>query len=62
MRDYMEIIGGWHLYHCGAERLASLAQERGIDHKDFLIDQEWEKVNIFLHLRLGKIFYRWEGA
>ena len=50
------------MYHCGAERLASLAQERGIDHKDFLIDQEWEKVNIFLHLRLGKIFYRWEGA
>lgn len=61
-RDYMEIMGDWHLYHRGAERLASLAQECGIDHKDILIDQESEKVNVFLRVRLGKIFYRWEGA
>jgi len=55
-------MGDWHLYHRGAEKLASLAQECGIDHKDILIDQESEKVNVFLHVRLGKIFYRWEGA
>jgi hypothetical protein len=58
----MEIMGDWHLCHRGAERLASLAQECGIDHKDILIDQESEKVNVFLHVRLGKIFYQWEGT
>ena len=45
----MEIMGDWHVYHRGAERLPSLAQECGIDHKDILIDQESEKVNVFLH-------------
>ena len=58
----MEIMGDWHLCHRGAERLASLAQECGIDHKVILIDQESEKVNVFLHVRLGKIFYQWEGT
>ena len=55
-RNYMEIVGDWHLNHRSADRLISLAKACGVDPKNIRIGQEPEGVNLFLHIKAGKEF------
>lgn len=55
-RNYMEIIGEWHLHHRSSEKLISLAKESGIPRQDIQVSREVEGVNLFLHVKRGKEF------
>jgi len=50
-RDYMQILGDWHLIHRTAEELADLAAQAGFAAKDVHIGSEEQNVNLFLHVR-----------
>lgn len=50
-RDYMEIMGDWHLRHRSAETLIGLASQAGVSPDRVRVLWEPEGVNNFLHLR-----------
>ncbi len=55
-RNYMEIIGDWHLYHRSAEELAALARACGVAEEDLRIGRETRGINLFLHIKKGAHF------
>lgn len=55
-REYMELIGDWHLYYRDADDLKGLAESCGVDPKDIRIGREPENVNLFLHVKRGEDF------
>lgn len=55
-RDYMEIIGDWHLYHRTEDELMELATSCGIAEEDVRVGSEPEGVNLFLHVKRGECF------
>ncbi len=57
-RNYMEIVGDWHLHHRSPEKLNRLARECGVSQNDIRVDCEPEAVNLFLHLKRGADFIR----
>ncbi len=50
-RNYMEIVGDWHLRHRSADRLADLANQCEFDAELLEIRSESSGVNLFLHAR-----------
>ena len=50
-RNYMEIVGDWHLNHRSTDKLISLTKACGVDPKNIRIGQEPEGVNLFLHIK-----------
>ena len=55
-RDYMEIVGDWHLYYRSESELIDLATECGIPEEDIRIGSESQGVNLFLHVKRGDRF------
>ncbi len=55
-RNYMEIVGDWHLNHRSADKIITLARACGVDPKDIRVGQEPEGVNLFLHIKSGPEF------
>lgn len=55
-KNYMEIIGDWHLYYRDEEDLRRLAQSCGVAPEDIRIGKEPESVNLFLHVKRGDDF------
>ena len=55
-RDYMELIGDWHLIYRSEHDLINLARQAGFDRNDVRIDAEEEHVNLFLHIKQGAAF------
>ena len=55
-RNYMEIVGDWHLNHRSADKLITLTRACGIEQKNIIIGQESEGVNLFLHIKAGREF------
>lgn len=55
-RNYMEIVGDWHLYHRDAEELTRRALSCGIAEEDVRIGREPAGVNLFLHVKRGSEF------
>jgi hypothetical protein len=55
-RDYMEIIGGWHLHHRSKDKLVELATSCGVAEEDVRVGSEPEGINLFLHVKRGKCF------
>ncbi|MCI0494863.1 hypothetical protein L0Z72_07630 [candidate division KSB1 bacterium] len=53
-RNYMEIVGDWHLNHRSADTLISLTKASGVDQKNIRIGQEPEGVNLFVHIKAGR--------
>ncbi len=51
-RDYMELLGDWHLEHRSAERLLGLAEKAGAAPRQTEVLWEPEGVNYFLHVHL----------
>lgn len=50
-RNYMEIIGDWHLQHRSETELTELAIKAGFSEKTITVGCEEENVNLFLHLQ-----------
>lgn len=55
-KNYMEIVGDWHLYYRDADDLRSLANSCGVASEDIRIGREDEEVNLFLHIKRGEHF------
>ncbi len=55
-RDYMEIIGDWHLTYRSEHDLIDLARQAGFCLNDIRIGVEPAQVNLFLHLKQGASF------
>ena len=55
-RDYMEIIGDWHLVYRSEHDLIALARQAGFCLNDIRIGVEPAHVNLFLHLKRGTSF------
>ena len=55
-RDYMEIIGDWHLTYRSEHDLIDLARQAGFCLNDIRIGVEPAYVNLFLHLKQGASF------
>lgn len=55
-RDYMEVIGDWHLYHRSEAELIDLATSCGIPEADVRVGSEPEGINLFLHVKRGEHF------
>jgi extracellular factor (EF) 3-hydroxypalmitic acid methyl ester biosynthesis protein len=55
-KNYMEIVGDWHLNHRSADKLITLTRACGVDQKNIRIGQEPEGVNLFLHIKPGGEF------
>ena len=55
-RDYMEIIGDWHLIYRSEIDLMKLARRAGFCLNDIRIGVEPANVNLFLHLKQGATF------
>lgn len=55
-RNYMELIGDWHLYYRDEEELLHLARSCGVGEEDVRIGQEPTCVNLFLHIKRGPEF------
>jgi len=51
-RNYMELIGDWHLQHRSEVTLTAMAVEAGIKQENIFIGKEQEGVNLFLHLKV----------
>ncbi len=49
-RDYMELMGDWHLEHRSEERLQRLAENAGAAQRQIEVRWEPEGVNLFLHV------------
>lgn len=50
-RDYMEILGDWHLHHRTENELQELAEKAGFNPNQIIIGKEKENVNLFLHIK-----------
>jgi extracellular factor (EF) 3-hydroxypalmitic acid methyl ester biosynthesis protein len=50
-REYMELFGDWYLHHRTAGQLIDLALEAGFNTNQLSVDNEQEKVNLFLHIK-----------
>ncbi|NOQ27662.1 MAG: methyltransferase domain-containing protein [Bacteroidales bacterium] len=50
-RDYMEILGDWHLHHRTEIELKELAEKAGFNPNQIIIGKEKENVNLFLHIK-----------
>ena len=50
-RDYMEIVGEWHLNHRSKEKFIELAQECNLSASSITLGQEPLGVNLFLHIK-----------
>jgi 2-polyprenyl-3-methyl-5-hydroxy-6-metoxy-1,4-benzoquinol methylase len=50
-RDYMEILGDWHLHHRTEIELKELAVKAGFNPNQIIIGKEKENVNLFLHIK-----------
>ena len=55
-KNYMELIGDWHLYYRDASDLKRLAKNCGVAAEDLRIGREPENVNLFLHVKRGDDF------
>ncbi len=55
-RDYMELIGDWHLNYRSEHDLIDIARQAGFGLNDIRIGAERENVNLFLHLKQGPTF------
>ena len=55
-RDYMELIGDWHLNYRSEHDLINIARQAGFGLNDIRIGAERENVNLFLHLKQGPTF------
>jgi len=55
-REYMELIGDWHLYYRDADDLRDLAERCDVAPEDIRIGREPENVNLFLHVKRGEDF------
>lgn len=55
-KNYMELIGDWHLYYRDARDLKKLAKSCGVASEDICIGREPENVNLFLHVKRGDDF------
>jgi cyclopropane fatty-acyl-phospholipid synthase-like methyltransferase len=53
-RNYMEILGDWHLHHRTTSQLTELAKEAGFTTNSLRIGEEKENVNLFLHAKNSK--------
>ncbi len=51
-RNYMEIMGDWHLIHRTEEQLVHLAEQAGFRNNQIWVGRERLNVNLFLHIRL----------
>lgn len=51
-RDYMELLGDWHLHHRTRKELKKLAIQAGFNAKNIDVNAEQQNVNLFLHIRL----------
>ncbi|MBM1105391.1 class I SAM-dependent methyltransferase [Aurantibacter crassamenti] len=51
-RNYMEIMGDWHLIHRTEKQLKELAKEAGFLNSQIKVGQEKLAVNLFLHLKI----------
>lgn len=52
-RDYMEIMGDWHLIHRTEEQLRQLAKQAGFLNSQIKIGREELNVNLFLHIKMS---------
>jgi len=52
-RDYMEIMGDWHLIHRTEEELRAVAKQAGFLNNQISIGREELNVNLFLHIKLS---------
>lgn len=52
-RNYMEIMGDWHLIHRTEEQLRQLAKEAGFLNKQIKVGREELNVNLFLHIKVS---------
>lgn len=52
-RNYMEIMGDWHLIHRTEAQLKYLAKEAGFLNNQIKVGREEQNVNLFLHIKLG---------
>ena len=50
-RNYMEIVGDWHLNHRSEDELIRLALRSGVSPEQIKIDKEVEGVNLFLRIK-----------
>lgn len=55
-RQYMEVIGDWHLHYRDEQELIKLALGCGIKRQDICIGREPKGVNLFLHIKRGARF------
>lgn len=55
-KNYMEIVGDWHLYYRDEDDLTRIAKSCGVAAEDIRIGREPESVNLFLHIKRGKNF------
>jgi len=51
-RDYMEIMGDWHLIHRTEQQLKDLAKEAGFLNSQIKVGREELNVNLFLHIKI----------
>jgi len=51
-RDYMEIMGDWHLIHRTENQLKDLAKQAGFLNNQIKVGREELNVNLFLHIKL----------
>jgi len=52
-RNYMEIMGDWHLIHRTEQQLKDLAKQAGFLNSQIKVGREELNVNLFLHIKLG---------
>ena len=55
-RDYMEILGDWHLIHRTEERLLKLAKQAGFGEHEIHVSRMPDNVILYLHLRSEQTF------
>jgi len=51
-RDYMEIMGDWHLIHRTENQLKDLAKRAGFRNDQISVGREESNVNLFLHIKI----------
>lgn len=52
-RDYMEILGDWHLIHRTTVQLYELAQKAGFKNSQIKVTHREDKVILYLHLKMN---------
>lgn len=53
-RDYMELLGDWHLNHRTEAQLISLGERAGFERRQLHVGREPENVNLFLHAKVRR--------